>query len=200
MALWRYRSTERSRLDLRPSPSLLQQPLVAWTGWVVLRSAGCRRPTTTLAVVLPPQSRKPLLLRVLVDVGANDKGHKVEERHPRLLWQELLGKRQADWRGDPANPHHGPKPSTDSSPNLVEGASAGDDSHEDQVNRVLNGSNLRSKLLAKPRCRHITRTSLTMILLTKICMIFALTLVRPLNTHCRRLIKTWPMGALMNAP
>ena len=37
-------------------------------------------------------------------------------------------------------------------------------------------------------------------LLTRIWKIFDLRLVLPENSHCKILIKKWPMGALTNAP
>lgn len=116
--------------------------------WIVLRPPCGGRPTDTLAVVFSPQSSKPLLLGVLIDVGTNDEGHKVEERNPSLFWQELLGKRQTDWRRNPANPHHGPEASSDGSSDLMEGAGTCNDGHEDQVNGVLDGGDLKSNLLA----------------------------------------------------
>jgi len=72
-------------------------PSIVGSWWIVFRpSCGCC-PADTVAVVLPPQSSKSLLLGVLVDICSNDEGHEVEERYPGLLGQELLGKRQADW-------------------------------------------------------------------------------------------------------
>lgn len=52
-------------------------------------------------LVLPSQSLQSLLLRVRVDVGANDKADDVEEWHPNLVREECLGKGERDWRGDP---------------------------------------------------------------------------------------------------
>lgn len=40
---------------------------------------------------LLPESGKPLLLGVSVDVCANNKGNDVEEWYPRLFGQEFLG-------------------------------------------------------------------------------------------------------------
>lgn len=40
----------------------------------------------------------------------------------------------------------------------------------------------------------------TIKLLTKICKILAFKLVLPANSFCKRLISTWPSGALMKAP
>lgn len=50
---------------------------------------------------LLPQGRQPLLLGVSVDVRPNDKAHDIEERHPRLLREELLRKCQCDGAGNP---------------------------------------------------------------------------------------------------
>ena len=41
---------------------------------------------------------------------------------------------------------------------------------------------------------------LTIKLLKIICKIFAFRLVRPANSFCSILIRTWPKGALMKAP
>ena len=45
-----------------------------------------------VATHLPSKRRQTLLLGVSVDVDADDEGDDVEERHPCLLGQELLGK------------------------------------------------------------------------------------------------------------
>ena len=52
-----------------------------------------RHQVTALAY-LPPQSLKSLLLRLRIDPRANDKGNNVEERHPGVFWQKLLGECQ----------------------------------------------------------------------------------------------------------
>ena len=44
------------------------------------------------------------------------------------------------------------------------------------------------------------RAELTTKLLKRIWRILAFKLVRPANSFCRMLIKTWPRGALMKAP
>lgn len=53
---------------------------------------------STVAKVLPAQSREALLLGNVVDIGTDEEGNKVEERHPGGFGQELLGKGQAEGR------------------------------------------------------------------------------------------------------
>ncbi|KAB8360594.1 hypothetical protein FH972_024332 [Carpinus fangiana] len=65
--------------------------------------------------------------------GADDKGNGVEERHPRLLRQELLRKSQRQGRCDPADLHDRHEAGSHRRADLVEGARAGDDCHEDQI-------------------------------------------------------------------
>jgi hypothetical protein len=115
--------------------------------WVIVVSSAAGRRSSSLAVVLPPQGCEPLLLGVRVDVCANDERDNVEERHPRLLWEELLGKREADGRRDPADLHDGPEAGLDCCSNLVEGARAGDDGHGDEVNAVLDRRDLSRGLV-----------------------------------------------------
>ena len=91
---------------------------------------------------LPPQSLKPLLLRLGIDPGADDKGEDVEERHPGLLGQELLRKGQRQGRDDPADLHDGHEASSDGRSDLVEGPGPGDDGHGGEVDGVLDGCNL----------------------------------------------------------
>lgn len=62
-------------------------------GTVIVTSTGR---ASTIAIVLLPQSRKPLLLGVGVDICANNEGNNIEEWHPSLLRQEFLGKGQRD--------------------------------------------------------------------------------------------------------
>lgn len=87
---------------------------------------------------LLPQSSQALLLGVRVDVGADDKGDDVEERHPRLLGQELLRERQGQRRGDPADLHDRHEAGPDGRAHLVEGPRAGDDGHGDEIDGVLD--------------------------------------------------------------
>lgn len=112
--------------------------------------------------MLAAQSREPLLLGLRVDVccvkvskpfgaskrallqlTADDKGDKVEEWDPSLLGKELLGKRQTDWRSDPADLHDRPEASLDGGADLVESARTSNNCHEDEVNAVLNRRDLR---------------------------------------------------------
>lgn len=97
---------------------------------------------TGITVVLLAQSCETLLLGEGVDVGTNDKGDQVEEGDPELVREELLGKGQADGRGEPGDAHDSPEADLDGGANLVECASAGNESHGDQVDAVLDGCNL----------------------------------------------------------
>lgn len=105
---------------------------------VIFRTAGSSR----ITVVLLSQSCQTLLLGVCVDVGADNKGNNVEEGHPGLLGQELLSKGERQGRSAPADFHDGKQSSTNGGANLVESASACDDSHGGQVDGVLNWRNL----------------------------------------------------------
>jgi len=80
---------------------------------------------------------------VRVDVGSNDEPDNVEERHPGVLGEELLGKGQRDGRGDPADLHDGHETGPHGSADLVEGARARDNCHAAQVHGVLDGGDLR---------------------------------------------------------
>lgn len=97
---------------------------------------------TGVTVVLLAQGCETLLLGESVDVGTNDEGDQVEEGDPELVREELLGKGQADGRGEPGDAHDSPEADLDGSANLVECASAGNQSHGDQVDAVLDGCNL----------------------------------------------------------
>lgn len=92
---------------------------------------------------LPPQRLKPLLLRLRVDPGANDKGNDIEEWHPSVLRQELLGKGQCQGRDDPTDFHDWHEAGSDRRSDLVEGPSAGNDGHGSEVDCVLDGCDLR---------------------------------------------------------
>jgi hypothetical protein len=91
--------------------------------------------------VLLTESCEALLLGDSVDVGADDEANDVEEGDPELVREELLGKGQADGRGDPRNAHHLPEANLDSGADLVVCAGASNQGHGDQVDAVLDGSN-----------------------------------------------------------
>ena len=98
--------------------------------------------TTVMVVILPPQGRQSLLLRVGVDVRADDEGDDVEEGDPHLLGQELLREGEGDRRRDPRDLHDGPEAGADSGPDLVKSLRAGDDGHRDEVDGVLDRRDL----------------------------------------------------------
>lgn len=64
-----------------------------------------------------------------IDVCPNHERHDVEERDPGMLGQELLGKRQCQWRGDPADLHDWHETGLDGGSDLVECPGTGDDCH-----------------------------------------------------------------------
>ena len=68
-----------------------------------------------------------------IDVGPNTERHNIEEGHPRLLRQELLGEGQSDGRGDPGHFHDGHEAGADGGADLMPGAGAGDDGHGGEV-------------------------------------------------------------------
>ena len=88
------------------------------------------------------QSFEALLLGVSVDVGSNEETDDVEERHPGVLGEELLGEGQSQRRSDPADLHDGHETSADGRANLVEGARASNNGHRAQVDGVLDGGDL----------------------------------------------------------
>ena len=77
-----------------------------------------------------------------VDVRANHKSNDVEKRHPGVLGQEFLRKRQGQRGGDPADLHNRQKPSPDRCPHLMEGPRTGDDGHRGEIDGVLDGRDL----------------------------------------------------------
>jgi hypothetical protein len=120
------------------SATALSLPLIIGSWVVVIGSSRSRgsatASTSTLSVVLSPERSKSLLLGVRVDVCADDESNNIEEWNPCLLWQEFLRKCKAEGRRDPADLHYWPEASLDSCSDLVEGASTGDDGHEDEIN------------------------------------------------------------------
>lgn len=128
-------------------------------GWAVVTAIAIRRTVVTavavrraglaaVTVVLLAQGGETLLLGEGVDVSANDKGDQVEEGNPELVREELLGKGQADGGGKPRDAHDSPEADLDGGANLVECTSAGNESHGDQVDAVLDRRNLSMNELA----------------------------------------------------
>ena len=77
-----------------------------------------------------------------VNIGSNEETNDVEEGHPGVLGEELLGEGQAQGRGDPADLHDGHESSLNGRANLVDGARTGNNSHGRQVDAVLDGGDL----------------------------------------------------------
>lgn len=96
-------------------------------------------PTAAVAVVLPPQSCEPLLLGMCIYVCPDYETNDVEEGHPRVFGQELLGECQGDGRDNPADLHDWHEAGLDGGSHLVEGACASNDGHGHEVYRVLDG-------------------------------------------------------------
>ena len=100
------------------------------------------RSLAAVTKVLLAERRKTLLLGDGVDVGADDKGNDIEKRDPGLLGKELLGKCQADGRGDPADAHNLPEADLDGSANLMICPSASNERHGNKVDGILDRGNL----------------------------------------------------------
>lgn len=109
---------------------------------VIDAATGRARAAGAVTEVLLAQSCKTSLLGDGVDVGANDEGHQVEEGHPSVFGQELLGKGQADGAGDPGHTHDLPEADTDGGADLVVCAGTGNQGHGRQVDGVLDGGDL----------------------------------------------------------
>lgn len=107
--------------------------------------------------MLLSESGKSLLLGVGIDVGADDKGNDVEERHPGLLRQELLGESQGDGGGGPGDLHDGHETGADGGADLVEGAGACNDGHAGQVDCVLNGGDLNEGIQGQSELLPVAR-------------------------------------------
>lgn len=58
-------------------------------------------PTPTITIMLLPQCRQSLLLRVRIDIRPNREPNNIEEWHPCLLREELLSERESNGGGDP---------------------------------------------------------------------------------------------------
>lgn len=129
-------------LDSCAFHNLVTRGVTGVTAVLVAGPAAYLAPAAAVTVMLPPQSREPLLLSVCVDVGSNDEANDVEEGYPSGLRQELLSKGQRDGRYDPADLHDGHEAGLYRCANLVECASAGDEGHRSQVDTVLDGRDL----------------------------------------------------------
>ena len=95
-----------------------------------------------VAEVLLSKSCQTLLLGDRIDVGTDDEGHDVEEGNPELIGEEFLGKSQADRGGDPGDAHDLPEADLDGCTDLMISSGTSDQGHGDEVDAVLDGSNL----------------------------------------------------------
>lgn len=86
-----------------------------------------------------------------VDVGANDETDKVEEWHPRLMWEKSLRKSKRERRYDPRDFHDWPETSANSCANLVKGSSSGNDCHAAEIDNVLDRRDLGNFVSGFPR-------------------------------------------------
>ena len=105
--------------------------------------AAAKVPAAAVAVVLPPQSSKALLLGVRVYICTDYEANDVKERHPGVLGQELLSEGQGNGRHDPADLHAWHEASLDGGAYLVEGAGACNDGHGHEIDGVLDGGDLQ---------------------------------------------------------
>ena len=64
-----------------------------------------------------------------IDICANEERHEVEEWHPQVVGQKLLGEREGDGAGDPADFHDGHEACADGGADLMEGSRAGYEGH-----------------------------------------------------------------------
>lgn len=173
----RVRTTHRASHGTTHTRTHARRRIVVGTAHVV----------AAVAVVLLAEGRETLLLGGGVDVSADNEADDVEEGHPEVFGQELLGKCQRKGRDDPGHLHDLPEADLDGGANLVESTGASDKGHGDKVDAVLDGSNLeqvRGALTQRGAREHTTR------LLTIICRILALRLVRPRNTFCSIQMRT----------
>lgn len=130
----------RGRIVLRTRAAHLRRAVV--TGVTGVTAVTGVTSLTGVAVVLLAQGGETLLLGEGVDVGTNDERDQVEEGDPELVREELLSKGQADGGSEPGDTHDSPEADLDGGANLVECSSAGNESHGDQVDAVLDGCNL----------------------------------------------------------
>ena len=125
-----------------------------------------------------------------VDVGSDDETDDVEERHPGVFGEELLRKSKGQRRSDPADLHDGHETGAHGGANLVDSARTGDDTHRGEVNNVLDRGDLHRGIVSNAvpganRMKEEDKDSRTIRLLTRICKILALRLVRPAKIFCR---------------
>jgi len=109
---------------------------------VIARPPADMPPAAAVSIVLSPKGSEPLFLGMGVDVCADDEANNVEEGHPCVLGQELLGKGQRYGRNNPADLHDGPEACLDRSLDLVECAGASNECHGGQVDAVLDRRDL----------------------------------------------------------
>jgi len=84
------------------------------------------------------ESRHPLLLGESINIGSNDETDKVEEWNPSMRGQELLGERQSNWAGDPANFHDGEETRPNHSPDIFPLPGTSNEGHTSEVDDVLD--------------------------------------------------------------
>ena len=97
-----------------------------WSLSTIIFASTIRR---SVVLIFPSESLQSLLLRVRIDVCANDESDGVEEWHPHLVRQECLGEGKSKWRGDPGNLHDWHEACSDSGADLVECSSSRNHGH-----------------------------------------------------------------------
>lgn len=122
--------------------SIILRPLLNNAGRTILIRPPIiliRSPTLPSLGIPLPQRRQPLLLSKSIDISADDEADEVEEGRPELLREEGLRESQRQRGCDPGDFHDGHEAGADRRADLVEGAGACDDGHEEEVDDVLNG-------------------------------------------------------------
>ena len=121
-----------------------------------------------------------------IDVRSNDKRHNVEKRYPGLFREEHLRECQRKGGCDPTDAHYGHEAGADGGANLVPGTRTRDDRHRGQVDCVLDRGDLNRLLVMTLIDWYVVVHMLrTIKLLTMICKIFALRLVRFAKVRCK---------------
>jgi hypothetical protein len=92
------------------------------------------------------QSRKALLLCDGVDICSNAKPDNVEERDPGVLGKELLRESESQRGSNPADLHYGHETSFPGRMDLMDCPCTSDNRHRDQIDRVLDRSDLHDAL------------------------------------------------------